>query len=64
MGKNSFKWILSFLFDSAGFVPMTTIFLVKFVGLDKLTNSFGLLSMIKGVSTMAGPPIAGKLLMW
>lgn len=46
----------------SGFVPMTTVFLVKYIGLDKLTNSFGLLSMIKGIATMAGPPIAGALL--
>lgn len=39
---------------------MTTVFLVKYIGLDKLTNSFGLLSMIKGIATMAGPPIAGQ----
>lgn len=44
------------------FVPLTTIFLVKYIGLDKLTNSFGLLCMVKGISTMAGPPIAGALL--
>ena len=41
------------------FVPLTTLFLVQYVGLDRLTNAYGLLSMVKGVATMAGPPVAG-----
>jgi len=46
---------------AAVFVPLTTLFLVKYVGLDRLTNAYGLLSMIKGLATMTGPPIAGEL---
>jgi len=41
------------------FVPVTTMFLVKYVGLDKLTNAYGLLSMVKGFASMVGPPVAG-----
>ena len=44
---------------AAVFVPLTTIFLVHYVGLDKLTNAYGLLNLIKGLATMAGPPLAG-----
>jgi len=45
----------------AVFVPLTTLFLVKYVGLNRLTNAYGLLSMLKGLASMAGPPIAGAL---
>lgn len=48
-----------FYFLPAFFTPLTPLFLVKYLGLEKLTNSFGLLSMIKGLATMAGPPLAG-----
>ena len=41
-------------------MPLTTIFLVKYLGLDRLNNAMGLLSMVRGISSMAGPPIAGK----
>jgi len=51
------------LAGAAVFVPLTTLFLVKYVGLDRLTNAYGLLSMIKGLATMAGPPIAGVLIL-
>ena len=47
----------------AVFVPLSTLFLVKYVGLNRLTNAYGLLSMIKGLATMAGPPIAGQCLL-
>jgi len=47
------------LLCTAVFVPLTTLFLVQYVGLDRLTNAYGLLSMVKGVATMAGPPVAG-----
>jgi len=48
--------------DVAVFVPLTTLFLVKYVGLDRLTNAYGLLSMVKGLATMTGPPVAGARL--
>jgi len=36
---------------------------VKYVGLNRLTNAYGLLSMVKGLATIAGPPIAGAFLL-
>ena len=33
---------------------------MDYLGLERLTNSFGLLSMVKGLSTIAGAPIAGN----
>ena len=51
------------LTGAAVFVPLTTLFLVKYVGLNRLTNAYGLLSMVKGLATIAGPPIAGAFLL-
>ncbi|GFR89400.1 monocarboxylate transporter [Elysia marginata] len=31
------------------------------MGLDKLTNGFGLLCMVRGIGTIAGPPLAGAM---
>ena len=45
---------------SGPYASLSTIFLVDYLGLERLTNSFGLLSMVKGLSTIAGAPIAGK----
>jgi MFS family permease len=46
----------------AAFVPLSSIFLVKYLGLEKLTNAFGLLSLVRGFASMLGSPIAGLLL--
>ncbi|KAL5004781.1 hypothetical protein ScPMuIL_018237 [Solemya velum] len=43
------------------YVSLTSVVLVDLLGLDKLTNSFGLLLMFQGVATLIGPPIAGWL---
>ena len=45
---------------SGPYASLSTIFLVDYLGLERLTNSFGLLSMVKGLSTIAGAPIAGN----
>lgn len=34
------------------------------VGLDKLTNSFGLLSLFRGAAAIIGPPFAGAYLVF
>jgi hypothetical protein len=34
---------------------------VDLLGLDKLTNAFGLLILFRGVAAIGGPPIAGNL---
>ena len=53
------KYIFVLLF-TAPFVPLTTVFLVDYLGLDRLTNAFGLLSLVRGIASMVGPPIAGE----
>ncbi|XP_022185604.2 monocarboxylate transporter 3 [Nilaparvata lugens] len=43
----------------AGFISLTSITLVDLLGLDKLTNAFGLLILFRGVATIFGSPLAG-----
>ena len=38
---------------------MTAILLVEFLGLERLSNSFGFLNMFRGVATFIGAPLAG-----
>ncbi|GBL89478.1 Monocarboxylate transporter 12 [Araneus ventricosus] len=52
--------VLFGLFVSA-YICLTSIILVELLGLDKLTNAFGLLSLFRGGSCIIGPPIAGTI---
>lgn len=40
---------------------MTSIILVDLLGLDKLTNAFGLLILFRGAAAIVGSPLAGAL---
>ena len=53
-------YLISFIF-SATFVSLTSIILCELLGLGKLTNAFGLLSMGRGISAIIGPPLAGNV---
>jgi len=48
-----------FGFSIAGIVSIRSILLVELLGLDKLTNSFGLMLPFTGVSACVGGPLAG-----
>lgn len=48
------------IFVSANYV-LSTVLLVKYLGMDKLTNAYGLTMLLQGVANMIGPPVAGKL---
>ncbi|XP_043197072.1 monocarboxylate transporter 3-like isoform X1 [Amphibalanus amphitrite] len=50
-----------FGFTIGAYVGLTSVILVDLLGLDKLTNAFGLLLLFQGVATLIGPPIAGAL---
>ncbi|KAK6753376.1 hypothetical protein RB195_012769 [Necator americanus] len=50
-----------FGFFLASYVCLTSVVLVDLLGLDKLTNAFGLLLLWQGVGTVVGPPISGYL---
>uniref|UniRef100_A0A0N4ZQ74 MFS domain-containing protein n=1 Tax=Parastrongyloides trichosuri TaxID=131310 RepID=A0A0N4ZQ74_PARTI len=48
-------------FSISSYVCLTSVILVDLLGVDKLTNAFGLLLLFQGIATFAGPPIAGFL---
>lgn len=50
-----------FGFNIGAYVGLTSVILVDLLGLDKLTNAFGLLLLFQGIASLIGPPIAGWL---
>ncbi|XP_055303521.1 monocarboxylate transporter 12-like [Sitodiplosis mosellana] len=50
-----------FGFTIGAYVGLTSVILVDLLGLDKLTNAFGLLLLFQGIATFVGPPIVGFL---
>lgn len=49
-------------FISANYV-LTTIILVDLLGMERLTNAFGFVSLFEGLANLIGPPFAGIVLM-
>ncbi|KAJ8318884.1 hypothetical protein KUTeg_003975 [Tegillarca granosa] len=47
-------------FISANYV-LCSVILVEYLGMDKLTNAYGLTMLMQGVANMIGPPVAGSL---
>jgi len=43
----------------ATWISLTSIVLCNLLGLDKLTNAFGLLTMTRGIAALIGSPLAG-----
>ncbi|XP_049531142.1 monocarboxylate transporter 12 isoform X1 [Anopheles darlingi] len=50
-----------FGFTIGAYVGLTSVILVDLLGLEKLTNAFGLLLLFQGIASLIGPPIAGWL---
>ncbi|XP_055585948.1 monocarboxylate transporter 13 [Uranotaenia lowii] len=50
-----------FGFTIGAYVGLTSVILVDLLGLDKLTNAFGLLLLFQGIASFIGPPLAGSL---
>lgn len=48
-------------FFLAGYISLTSIILVDLLGLDKLTNAFGLLILFRGAAAIVGSPLAGAV---
>ena len=44
---------------TAAWISLTTIVLVELMGMDRLTNAFGLLTMVRGICSIFGAPVAG-----
>lgn len=58
--NNNFHNSIYFCF-LAGYISLTSIILVDLLGLDKLTNAFGLLILFRGAAAIVGSPLAGAL---
>ncbi|XP_045156982.2 monocarboxylate transporter 12-B-like [Mercenaria mercenaria] len=43
------------------YIPLMSVVLVDLLGLEMLTNSFGILLFFKGTANLIGPPVAGWL---
>lgn len=48
-------------FTIGAYVGLTSVILVDLLGLEKLTNAFGLLLLFQGIASFIGPPLAGWL---
>jgi MFS-type transporter involved in bile tolerance (Atg22 family) len=46
---------------TAGYISLTSIILVDLLGLEKLTNAFGLLILFRGAAAIFGTPLAGAI---
>lgn len=49
-----------FGFTIGAYVGLTSVILVDLLGLEKLTNAFGLLLLFQGIASFIGAPIGGK----
>ena len=49
----------AFGFFVSGNYALTTIILVDLLGMDKLTNAYGIIMFSQGISNLVGPPLAG-----
>ncbi|KAL5287608.1 hypothetical protein ACFFRR_008480 [Megaselia abdita] len=57
-----FVYICMFSAGTACFACLRSIIYVEILGLEKLTNSFGLTSLVMGVGSFAGTAVAGVLI--
>ena len=46
---------------SGAYVGLTSVVLVDLLGLDNLTNAFGLLLLFQGIASVIGPPFIGEI---
>ncbi|KAG6457555.1 hypothetical protein O3G_MSEX010382 [Manduca sexta] len=51
----------TFGFTIGAYVGLTSVVLVDLLGLERLTNAFGLLLLFQGIASLIGPPFAGLL---
>lgn len=51
-----------FLLVLACFASLRSVIVVELLGLDKLTNAFGLLLLFQGIAACIGSPLAGEFM--
>jgi MFS family permease len=47
---------------SASSEALTTVIIVDILGLDKLTDAYGIIMFLQGIANLLGPPLAGKFI--
>ena len=47
------------LYLTAAFISLTSIILCDLLGVERLANAFGLLTLARGIAGIAGPPVTG-----
>lgn len=50
-----------YLILKATWISLTSINLCELVGLEKLTNAFGILTMLRGIAIIGGVPLVGEI---
>ena len=45
---------------SGAYVGLTSVVLVDLLGMERLTNAFGLVLMFQGIASCVGPPLCGQ----
>ncbi|XP_076442372.1 uncharacterized protein LOC143281198 [Babylonia areolata] len=48
-------------FFLGAFPPLQSVILVEYLGLERLTSTFGIMCLVKAFASAAGPPLAGVL---
>ena len=54
-----YKYFTFCYFLTAAYISLAPVIVVDLVGLEKLTNGFGLICMVRGITAILGPPIEG-----
>ncbi|XP_023030041.2 monocarboxylate transporter 14 isoform X1 [Leptinotarsa decemlineata] len=52
---------IGFGIGASGYMSLTAVTLVELLGLDKLTNAFGLIILFRGTAALIGSPMGGAL---
>lgn len=45
---------------TAAFIALSSVIVCDLIGLEKLTNGFGLICLVRGMTAIAAPPFAGR----
>ncbi|KAI1731941.1 major facilitator superfamily domain-containing protein [Ditylenchus destructor] len=56
-----FLYCVPFAFGAACFAALRSIICVELLGIDKLTNAYGMLMLFMGIAALIGPPFAALL---
>ncbi|KAL5020242.1 hypothetical protein ScPMuIL_003134 [Solemya velum] len=55
------RFVSMYYTQRAAFISLTSIIICDLLGLEKLTNAFGLLTLARGISGIFGPPLGGAV---